>query len=326
MPNILENEVKKDESLESIPLKGVAGETLINPKLSGGYFQVFPNGDFILGNYNGGAGVFWSQQDQTFTILGTINAGSINIPDTTTANSFHVNTSGDTWWGATTFAAAVASISKSGDAIFNSVTTLALSEIVLSTNFEATGRFTLGGTLPTFGTNGCALATAGTANSLSQCIMNLSQQTAFAAYGGSPKFNCSINTFVIANAGMIYTGIGLPTSAGTFLATANHIGFKILITGGVASLYGTHADGTTEQATAALTTLANGDSLDLICIANGTTSVDYYWRKNGGAISTKTTATGNVPTAAENQISFFADNQSNANVVSCKVSGANYRR
>jgi len=326
MPNILENDTKQDELIEQNSLKGNPGDISINPKIIGTYFQVFPNGDFILGNYNGGAGVYWNQLSQTFTVLGSINVSSINIPDTTTANSFHVDSDGNTWWGSTTFASAIASISKAGDAIFNSVTTIALSEIVLATNFEATGRFTLGGNLPTFGTNGAAMATAATANSLSQVLWNISQQGAFAAYGGSPKFNCSINTFVIANSGMIFVGIGMPTSGGTFLNTANHIGFKILITGGVASLYGTHADGVTEQATAALTTLANTDSLDLIAIVNSTTSVDYYWRKNGGAISAKTTATGNVPTANENQVGFFADNQSNANVVSCKVSGATYRR
>lgn len=37
----------------------------------------------------------------TGTFSGSITAGSIDIPDTTTANSFHVETDGDTFWGTT---------------------------------------------------------------------------------------------------------------------------------------------------------------------------------------------------------------------------------
>lgn len=56
------------------------------------------------------------------TISGSVSVGSLDIPDTITANSMHVETDGDTFWGATTFAAAPASISKAGAAIFKSIT------------------------------------------------------------------------------------------------------------------------------------------------------------------------------------------------------------
>src|ERR1035437_6616545 len=49
----------------------------------------------------------------TLTISGTLTAGSLNIPDTTTANSFHVDSSGNVWWGtniATGYATALAKI------------------------------------------------------------------------------------------------------------------------------------------------------------------------------------------------------------------------
>lgn len=55
-------------------------------------------------------------------ISGTLSAGSIDIPDAATADSFHVDADGDTWWGATTFGAAPASIDKAGNATFNSIT------------------------------------------------------------------------------------------------------------------------------------------------------------------------------------------------------------
>lgn len=53
-----------------------------------------------------------------------VSVDAIDIPDTVTASSFHVDNDGDTWWGATLFANAVASVSKAGAAIFSSITTI----------------------------------------------------------------------------------------------------------------------------------------------------------------------------------------------------------
>lgn len=55
------------------------------------------------------------------TFRGALIAASIDIPDITTANSFHVNSSGDAWWGATTIGAATASVTKAGLATFTNV-------------------------------------------------------------------------------------------------------------------------------------------------------------------------------------------------------------
>lgn len=57
-------------------------------------------------------------------ISGNITAGSLDIPDITTANSFHVDTNGNAWWGtnvATGYATAPASILNTGAAKFTSV-------------------------------------------------------------------------------------------------------------------------------------------------------------------------------------------------------------
>ena len=48
------------------------------------------------------------------TFRGALVANSIDIPDTTTANSFHVDSDGNIWLGATTFAAAPGKISNAG--------------------------------------------------------------------------------------------------------------------------------------------------------------------------------------------------------------------
>lgn len=55
-------------------------------------------------------------------IKGGVISGSIDIPDRTSTYSFHTDSLGNSWWGATTFAAAPASISKEGNATFNSGT------------------------------------------------------------------------------------------------------------------------------------------------------------------------------------------------------------
>jgi hypothetical protein len=56
------------------------------------------------------------------TFRGSLVANSLDIPDTTTANSFHVATNGDTWWGATSLGSAVAKILSTGIATFTSIT------------------------------------------------------------------------------------------------------------------------------------------------------------------------------------------------------------
>src|SRR3990167_4521220 len=69
----------------------------------------------------------------------TLVTTELHIPNSTTANSFHVDTAGNTWWGATTFAAAVASVSKAGAGIFTSVTlsgSVAISGIANNTSTD----------------------------------------------------------------------------------------------------------------------------------------------------------------------------------------------
>lgn len=64
---------------------------------------------------------------------------SLDIPDTTTANSFHVASNGDTWWGATTLGSALASILRTGVATFTSITlsgSVAISGIANNTSTD----------------------------------------------------------------------------------------------------------------------------------------------------------------------------------------------
>ena len=60
-------------------------------KMSGSYFQ---SANFVAGVSG------WQLRGDGAEINGGVSIASLNIPDTTTANSFHVDTSGNAWWGA----------------------------------------------------------------------------------------------------------------------------------------------------------------------------------------------------------------------------------
>jgi hypothetical protein len=95
------------------------GEWDANISLVLGHLQ---SGNFVTGstgwkiNYNGdvefNSGVF----------RGSLIAGSIDIPDKVSANSFHVDTSGNAWWGSTVIGSAVAKVLNTGAATFTNIT------------------------------------------------------------------------------------------------------------------------------------------------------------------------------------------------------------
>jgi len=55
-------------------------------------------------------------------VTGSIVGGSLDVPDTITANSFHVDTTGNTWWGNTVIGSAVAKVLNTGAATFTNIT------------------------------------------------------------------------------------------------------------------------------------------------------------------------------------------------------------
>lgn len=75
---------------------------------------------FYLGNSTN----YISFDGTSTTIVGGLSVSSLNIPDSVTANSMHVDVSGNTWWGAnvaTGYAGANAYILATGAAVFKSV-------------------------------------------------------------------------------------------------------------------------------------------------------------------------------------------------------------
>lgn len=141
---ILENETKQDELLPN----GVALETSSGTSVSGTKTTTpsvnaptppqnnsIPENPTFFGNstFTGGwmrsknfvSGVSGWEIDANGDVefndgyfRGSLVAGSIDIPDTTSANSFHVDTNGNAWFGSPTIGGAVASILNTGVATF----------------------------------------------------------------------------------------------------------------------------------------------------------------------------------------------------------------
>jgi len=193
-----------------------------------------------------------------------------------------------------------ASLLGSGDIVLSADT---IPKYVFSTIFETAARFTAtvvgNGTVAFFSatTLGPLISSSATTTNSASLVSKMMNTNGMEV--GNPIFSFCVTTEILtvaSGAGSMYFGLGAITVAGaghTF--TNSHIGFKIIKAAGVASLYATQSGGT-ETASVALTTLADFDALELIVKINGTASVDYYWRKNGGALSTATNLTTNMPT------------------------------
>lgn len=186
--------------------------------------------------------------------------------------------------------------------------------VVLSSCFEKASRFnpTLGGSgAIIYGVFGATYQSGATAGSYVSQKLAMCRNNAY-IYSGSPVFTCRCGiTNTGANAsfnGSAFIGLGTPTVyAPGHIFTGNHVGFKILIVSGVKTLYATQGDGS-ETASSALATLVNGDELELVVKVNGTTSVDYFFRINGGSWSSPVTLTTNIPTSADKEMQFSLAN------------------
>ncbi|MEK7179997.1 MAG: hypothetical protein AAB706_00820, partial [Patescibacteria group bacterium] len=100
--------------------------------------SVLQSGFYQSANFvSGSTGWQLTPSSAEFNVSTAIN--SLDIPDTTTASSFHVDSSGNTWWGANVasgLANANASVTSAGAAVFKSVTlstSVAISGIANST-------------------------------------------------------------------------------------------------------------------------------------------------------------------------------------------------
>ena len=298
---------------------------------------------FSFGTAGGSAYITWD--GTTLTIVGGLNVSSLNIPDTTTANSFHVDTSGNTWWGANVasgLAAAPASVDDAGNATFSSVTitggtiaggTLNTRSIVgiaslnkkAFTNFETASRYVstvTGSGTNTFGNQGVTLSpgTTGTgAASSASLIWGIGN-----VLTNNPTFTCTLNAFALTAASGSargFIGIGsLSSITGTNLTFNGfkQIGFWITKESGVVTIYSQMNNGGTGTSVGtSLTTIVDGDIIELMI--NATSSqVEWFYRKNGGSLVLGDTQTTVIPTASgESNVIFCINN--NGTPFDCKI-------
>lgn len=200
--------------------------------------------------------------------------------------------------------------------------------------FESSSRYTatvvnVGTT--SFGTSGGIINTSATGTSSAklrtapvQAQNNGGMYTTFPA-----EFGVLAQITVLGTDFQSFHGIGDITVDGSSVTyTSAHIGFKLVRSAsGDTSLYATQANGTTETASAALTTVVIDDFLELSIYLVSATSISYYWRKNGGAWSSATTLTTNAPTTTTNQfISFAVSNVATATRTQIEHSSVYYKR
>ncbi len=205
-----------------------------------------------------------------------------------------------------------------------------LKTLNFSTIFETSTRFG-GGAIasgsPTFGTTGYDIDTTATIDSGARLIW-YTQQSVSNVIAGSPTFHTMFTIVTVGTDLDLYSGWGVPASAGSFTFVFKHIGFKVIRNAsGTVDLFATQADGTTENASASLTTVAANDDMELAIKINGSTSVDYYWRKNVGSWSAATNLTSNLPADLTDQaIGFGLVNSGVASQSRARWWGASWSR
>lgn len=114
--------IQTQQEFSDIGISGEKIENLSVSKLTAGTLSV--NTSIQSSNYVPGVSGFYldsgtgNVEFNSGTFRGNLTAGSIDIPDTVTANSFHVDNMGNAWWGATTLGSAIAYVKKDGSALF----------------------------------------------------------------------------------------------------------------------------------------------------------------------------------------------------------------
>lgn len=283
------------------------------------------NAKFYIGDSN--TYLNWDGDTGVLTIKGSISASSINIPDTTTTASFHVDSSGNTWWGSTTLAGSTASVTAAGIATFAG---LAVINKKSYTNFETAARFvtTTGGTgAVVFGNQGVTIDTGSTGGAFARVLWFIAN-----VMTNNPTFVC---TLIVNHAppgtGEAFIGLGEPSVSGTTghtFTSTNLLGFQIInvVGSSTLSIRGISNDGSTNPVTTSYfaLTVTTGDVLELFVHSLGS-SANFYIRKNGSALSAPLTIASQIPTAAgEGEIQFSVSNVNVANQTQFILQGAGY--
>lgn len=198
-------------------------------------------------------------------------------------------------------------------------------KMVMSNDMISNSRFTpdANNGTNTFGATGLSQTTTGTSGSYA--LEGYVFPTGAAVFAAGGNFSAMFTLTAIGTTGTSYIGIGNPavTTSGVTLTDA-HIGFKVVIAASVATLSATVADGT-ETATS-LGTIAVNDVIEVMCQIISTSLVNFYWRKNGGALSAAVPITTHIPTAANVALRIGISNNNTATTNTQLIDSINFQR
>jgi len=251
-------------------------------------------------------------------ISGQLIAGYVDIPDIVSANSMHIDTNGNTWWGATTLANSLAKVTNDGKATFSGISSLNMRYF---TSFENTARF---GVATKSGTGVISFTTSGAMVYNTAGVGYAKLTWNFGGGSTPPTDNYQFYTEIVCNStlgdsGSYYVGLGNMTvsaAAGHTFINA-HIGFKVIMTATEQTLYLTQANGANEE-THTVGVITGADTYQVIFkINNDHTSVDYYYRNvvTSVPVWTKVTLNNYIPSNMHPiaQISVSSENTITAN-------------
>lgn len=248
----------------------------------------------------GDATNFLKWDGSAITFSGDISGGSLNINDK-------------------------AIIDSDGNATFVGVTSL---NMKVYTCFETKARFidtvSNSGT-SVFGNQGMTMATGTTSTSHVRMLWWITGTV----FNNNPTFTCSLlclNNFLSGD-GIGFIGLGNPTISGSgFTETGtNYCGFQIKKSSGVTTVIASQCDGGGSVTfTGTLRTLVDGDYLELFIKKNGTTSIDYYTRLNGGALSAVSTLSATLPSGSDTHIQFSVSNKAGTDEFKIQLQTAAY--
>lgn len=244
----------------------------------------------------GSASSYLKWDGTNLSLAGALTASSIDIPDASTANSFHVESDGDTYWGATTLANSTASVSKAGDAVFNS---LERRDYHWFTVFESIDGYAKGGT-PVLNQDSVTIPTT-------NVISNEAELQKIASYSNSftwdkrrkAKFGVVFDTNTSQYMDIVSGGV-------TYGSNVRHIGFRVL-NGALSAL---SDNGSGEEVTSIVASIAIGTIYELEVRHIPGVSETFYL--NGALVATHTASVPSGTTEANKLLDILVRTQAAA--------------